>query len=131
MKKKIYQVIAGKVSARLNCIATGNTEWEDKHTSAIYQLALNYLPQGSGFDNGVNIDLEKSTGEKLYLTTSYHFMNEHGYYDGWEDYKIIVTPSLQHDYYIRIVGKNRDDIKDYIDQLFSLALDELVLQSYS
>ena len=115
---KTYENIARLVSARLSCIERGNEEWIGKHEDAILEIVENELPYGSGFDNGTTIDFSKSTGEKLVFLTSYHFMDEMGGYDGWEDYDIVVTPSLCFSYNIKVVGKNRDNIKDYIADMF-------------
>lgn len=76
------------------------------------------LPYGSGFDNGSHVDLEKSTGEKIIITTDFHHMDENGYYDGWTEHKIIVTASLQWGFKIKVTGKDRNGIKDYIAEQF-------------
>ena len=119
---KTYENIARLVSARLSCIERGNEEWIGKHEDAILEIVENEFPSGSGFDSGTTIDFEKSTGEKLVFNTSYHIMDEMGFYDGWEDYKIVITPSLCFTYNVKVVGKNRNGIKDYISDIFWEAL---------
>lgn len=127
--QKLYKHIASKICARLSCLKNNNTEWFDKHTESIEYIAKKFLPHGSGFDCGCTINLERSNADKIVIDTSYHFMNNGGYYDGWEDYTIIITPSLMSGFNMRIVGKNRDDIKDYIYDCFEYPLNEEV--SYS
>lgn len=63
-------------------------------------------------------------------TSAYHFMNDAGMYDGWEDYKLIVTPSLTGDFDMRITGKNKGDIKEYLYDAFRSALSEITHVDY-
>jgi hypothetical protein len=118
---KLYQELAQLVAARLHCIATLNP-WSEKHEAHIVALVSEYLPSGSGFDSGTTLDLVLSTGNKLVFNTSYHHMNDMGYYDGWTEHTVIVKPDLQFDFVLRITGRDRNDIKDYIDEMFSYAL---------
>jgi hypothetical protein len=46
-------------------------------------------------------------------------MDENGYYDGWSEHKIIITPDLVNDFNVKITGKNRNNIKEYINSCFS------------
>ena len=125
MKEELYKKIAHAIGAKENCRKSGNNEWYDKWDDKIEEYEKS-LPSGSGIDAGTRIDLAKSTKEKLYLNFGYHFMNEAGYYDGWEDYKVIITPSLRFGYNMRFVGKDRDGIKEYFYQVFDSALTEMV-----
>jgi hypothetical protein len=76
------------------------------------------LPYGSGFDNGSKVNLKESNGQKIVINTSFHHMDENGCYDGWTEHTIIITPCLMYGYKIRITGKNRNYVKDYIYQQF-------------
>lgn len=118
MEKRIYQSLAQAVDARLTCKEKGNTEWYDRHTDTILNIMENTAPSGAGIDSGTAIDLDKSTGEKLVFTTEYHHMNENGYYDGWTEHTITVKPSLIHGITLSISGRNRNDIKEYLYQVF-------------
>jgi len=53
-------------------------------------------------------------------------MNENGYYDGWTDHVIHVTPSLTQGFSLRITGTNRNGIKDYLVDIYGTWLDEEV-----
>ncbi len=123
--EKLYARIASHVAARLNCIERDNTEWSDRHEVCINALVKEHMPSGSGFDNGTPINLEASNGEKLVFTTAYHHMNEGGYYDGWTEHTVTVTPSFMGGFSLKISGRDRNDIKDYIGESFrhSLTLD--------
>jgi len=76
------------------------------------------LPHGSGIDCGCKIDREKSGKNKVIITTSYHHMNDDGYYDGWTDHKIIFTPCLSDGPDMRITGRDKRQIKDYLNDVF-------------
>ncbi len=124
MAKKVYQELARLVDARLRCIERGNEEWVNRHEEKIEQIMKKYAPRGSGIDNGTKIDLDKSHGEKLIFTFSYHYMNENGFYEKWYDYNAIVKPSLRFGCEIRIIGKKIYGIKDYFYAMFDSFLDE-------
>jgi hypothetical protein len=81
------------------------------------------MPSGSGFDSGTTLDLDASHADKLVFQTSFHHMDENGYYDGWTEHTVTVTPSLRDRYHIRISGRNRNDIKEMIHQSFDVALE--------
>lgn len=118
MARYLYSELASKVCAMRNCEKTGNAEWRDKHEDAIGNLCREFLPSGSGFDAGSHIDLDASHAEKLVFTTSYHHMNDNGYYDGWTEHTVTVTPSFIGGFNIRVSGRNRNDIKGYIAESF-------------
>lgn len=117
----LYSVIASSVQARLNCKDSGNTEWLDRHEDRILVLVKEHMPSGSGFDNGTKLDLDSSHGGKLVFTTAFHHMNTNGYYDGWTEHTVTVTPSF-HGFNLRVSGRNRNDIKEYILESFDYAL---------
>lgn len=109
--------LARKIQARLNCIASDNKEWKQKHEEAIAEMAK-LLPHGSGFDSGCEIDLDRSDGNKIVITTSFHHMDD-GSYDGWSDHDVVIRSDLQFGYTIRVTGMDRKNIKNYIHDVFS------------
>ena len=118
MTKDFYSRIAGLYVAYINCVAVSNKEYENIHMDKIEELVNKYLPRGSGFDVGTALHFEESNRNKLVFVTSFHHMDENGYYDGWTDHKIIITPDLVFGYNIKITGKNKNDIKEYINSRF-------------
>ena len=84
-----------------------------------------YLPSGSGFDNGTTLNVDKSTSQKLVFETSFHHMSEHGYYTKWTDHTVTVRPSFQ-GLDIRVSGRNHNGIKEYIEDCFDHCLEETV-----
>lgn len=124
--KKVYQQLASAMDALKRCESPSanesQREWRDKWGEQIMQIVGDFLPHGSGIDNGVTFDFDLSTGEKLVLHTSYHHMNDGGYYDGWTEHTITVRPSLCFGINISISGRNRNEIKDYLTETFEYAL---------
>jgi hypothetical protein len=120
----LYSEIASTVDAWKRCTSKDANQMQSafgaRHEDALGMMA-DMLPSGSGFDSGTKIDLEHSHGGKLVLTTSYHHMNDNGYYCGWTEHTVTVTPSFG-GFNIRVSGRNRNDIKDYISDTFCHAL---------
>jgi hypothetical protein len=110
---KVYQQLASSVQARLNCQVSGNAEWFDKHGDTIEDIQKNRLPSGSGIDNGCQVDLDKSNGDKIVIHLGYHHMNENGFYDGWTEHTATITPSFD-GIDIKLSGRDRNDINDYL-----------------
>ena len=119
----LYSELASTVDAMHTCERKPDQygEWARKHEETISKLVHEHMPSGSGFDCGTQMDCEQSHAEKLVLTTSFHHMNSDGYYDGWTEHTIVVTPSFS-GFNLRISGRDRNDIKDYIHDVFSHAL---------
>ena len=49
------------------------------------------LPHGSGIDSSWEME---NKGSYIYFTNSYHCMNEAGYYDGWQDFRIRINATI-------------------------------------
>ncbi len=124
MKAALYKHIASALIAIENCRKDNNHEWLIRHNSRLDHIERNYLPSGSGVDSGTKIDREKSRENRIVLTTAFHHMNEQGCYDGWTEHDIIITPDLFCDFSVRVTGRNRNDIKDYLGGVFSSDLSE-------
>ena len=89
---------------------------------------IDELPSGSGWDCGTKLDEERTRVgvnadcERIVLFGSFHHMNDGGMYDGWTDHEIHVKPSLRWGFEMRVTGRDRNDIKDYLHDLFHEAL---------
>lgn len=118
---KIYQQIASSFQAYQNCIVFNNVEWQEKHHQQILDLVEQHFPRGSGFDSGTEFDFEQSTNNKLVFHTSFHHMDDNGFYTKWTDHKIIVTPDFM-GVNLKVTGKNYNWIKEYIEGVFHYSL---------
>ena len=133
---KLYKYLAKNINW-YNGIRQGNTK-NDKIIETKYidqafdniKNAIDMLPHGSGIDGTNTIDFDKSNDSKIIIQSSYHCMDEYGGYDGWIDFSVIITPSLENDFDLYIVGYFSDrhskyaHVKDYLEDIFQYALDE-------
>ncbi len=99
-----------------SCLASNN-DFSVKHEERINKILEN-LPHGSGIDSGVKFLWDLSKPDKLIFSLGYHHLNENGYYDGWTEHKLTVVPAFLNGYDMKISGINRNDIKDYLGDLF-------------
>ena len=127
MTEKNYRELAKRVQALRNCQKSDiiNEEWEDRHLESIDSI-MESSPSGSGIDCGTELLLGDCTQNKLVFLVEYHHMNENGMYDGWTSHHVTVKPSLQFGFDLKISGRNRDGIKDYLYEIYSIWLDETV-----
>lgn len=124
----LYRELSSVLNAIDNCRKSGNQTWLENHELTIKTL-VDFLPSGSGIDNGVTLDREASTPEKLVFHFGYHHMDDGGYYDGWTEHTLTVKPSLQFGIDICISGRDRNQIKDFLYEIFTHSLTETVWQS--
>ena len=133
MGMKIYQRLATLVQAYANCCNNGNTEWQRKHGDAINAIIRNTAPSGSGIDCGTLFDIGDSLvqtkagnlkfNNRLLFLASYHHMDENGMYDGWTEHYITIRPDLRSGYTMAVSGRDRNQIKDYLTEVYSAWLD--------
>lgn len=91
-----------------------------KDYDTVEELTKNHLPRGSGFDTGTKF--VRGEPREMVFYTEYHHMNEDGYYTGWTEHRVIVGADLEFEYLIRVTGRNDNDIKPYIMEVFDTAL---------
>ena len=86
-----------------------------------------YLPSGSGFDTGTTVSYDESTPTFIVLYTSFHKMDENGYYDGWVDLEITVKPQYSKfdlEASPTHYTDDEDDLLDYVYDTFQYALNQ-------
>lgn len=120
MSRTVIATLAATIEARANCERSGNAEWFQRHTDRIANIARELLPSGSGI-GGVTVDLEKSTGDRVVLNVPFHCMDVNGFYCGWRDFTVTVTPAFS-GHYVKVSGRDYNGLKDYLADLFSDAL---------
>lgn len=130
---------------RLNQPLAGEAErWLNLHTSALVSLCENHLPHGSGFDSGVELNSELtwvdagpvnqgSTPDtaktpRIVFDIPYHVMNEDGYYVGWAEYRVTVTPDFGCiNMYIERIESTGDDAECGLDDYIVETLHESLM----
>lgn len=118
---KFYAALASALQAKRNSEANSNfkmaSEWDDY----IAAIVKEHAPSGSGFDSGTTFDEDHSRvgekGEVLVFGTAFHHMNEAGMYDGWTEHTVRMRPMFG-GLDVRVSGRNRNDIKEYIAEQF-------------
>lgn len=112
--RPLYRELSATIQAYKNCLAANpqNTEWAKKHRETLMRL-VDLLPYGSGIES-LEVDFEKSHLEKIIVYLSFHHMNADGFYCGYTDHTITITPSFHDGVNLRISGSNRQDIKEYL-----------------
>jgi len=110
----LIQTIMSTHEALTNCARSGNTEWHAKHTATLQQL-YSMLPSGSGIDNGTTV--VTISRERLVLSCGFHHMNANGFYDGWTEHRIRVTPSWT-GITVHVYGRDRNDILEDLHETY-------------
>jgi hypothetical protein len=123
MKTTLISRIYRTLQAKEDCRKIDNIEWFNKHSYHVEELAKNYLPSGSGINAGCEISQEESNENKIVITFSYDHMNENGYYEGCTYHKCICKPTFDGPE-LKITGKNKNGIKEYLYDIFSNCLNE-------
>jgi hypothetical protein len=132
MKRTVIQHIAGQISRLENTRRTLETYTDAptrqhalaNHMDAqqrLADLAREHLPSGSGFDAGSAVIEHESKSDKIVIKAHFHHMTDNGFYWGWTAHKVIVRPAFD-GVDIRVTGRDRDNIKDYIADTFHHAL---------
>ena len=121
METTVISRLAGLIYAWKSSVAENKMEWAENHKKAIIELVDNDLPFGSGIDNGTRIDLSRSTANKIYLSCDFHRMDENGFYDGWIEFSLVITPDFISGLSIRITGGTESE-KDDLHGRFYWAL---------
>ncbi len=122
----VVQALSAALIARENCKRSGNSTWYEKWDDRIAKI-MDCAPSGSGFDNGTQLVEDRCTDRKLVFDTAFHHMNETGMYDGWTEHRVTVHSTFG-GLDIQVGGRDRNQIKDYIGDVFYDWLTEPVLE---
>lgn len=115
-----FDYIVSKVAQ----FCAGNSDAELELDRFMY----NHAPSGSGINRGTKINWEVSgnpaqAGQAVVLDTSFDHMNEHGFYTHKTDHQIKIRPVLLYGPFdLQVTGRNYDDIKEYLADVYYLWL---------
>ena len=117
--RTILRAFSEALQAMRNCEKSGNAEWRERWIDYIAKLQSE-LPHGSGLDGKVEFILDKCNSRRVVIFVEFHHM-KHGYYVGCTDHEIVAT-ATHCGTHIRVTGRDRNGIKDYLAELFYDAL---------
>lgn len=127
--QNIAYEISTTMQARLNCLQSGNSVWLQRHEDFLDRIVQDWLPHGAGIDSGNKIDLEskhnRNPGRSFRIDSSFHLMDDNGYYVGWKNFSVVVRPTFS-GIDLDIVGRIPDYLGDYLADTFHWALSQLV-----
>ena len=89
------------------------------------QEILETIPHGSGIDCEWNVEYKRG---KVYLENSYHCMTEHGFYDGFADFTLVIDIGQPHDFRLMFNGRfpqylnHKYQLRDYLEDTFAIWL---------
>lgn len=115
---KLYEAIARCVASQSRAIRSGNPVHLSFQRDRLAKLCRDHLPSGSGIDNGSKLSHE-STPNRLIFSADFHHMNDGGMYDGWTSHSVVITPDLGMRFNVRVTGRDRNGIKDYLADTFA------------
>ena len=119
--RKVYEKLAESFTAFQSCIKFNNI-WSEKWSQTIEKIQSDYLPSGSGIDSGTVFDYGLSKPDCLVLITGFHHMNKTGMYTHWTEHTIRAYPNFVSGIKMTISGRNDNDIKEYLYEVFFDAL---------
>ena len=111
---KLYQKIARVVSQE-------NWAKRTKELSLLNEL----LPKGNGIQRqlGLPVILLESTKKRIVIDTAYrHTYDSYDTTSRWTVHQVVITPSFEGEIDIRITGKNVNNVKDYLYDVFRESL---------
>lgn len=130
----LYRKIASLLLQWTACYLKKNELWQHRSAYSLRQIMMR-APSGSGIDCGTKLmpfDYKgdypepEYKGGALKFFVEYHHMDENGFYDGWTNHTVTVKASLIHGIDIHISGKDRNGIKEYLADVYSVWLSESV-----
>jgi hypothetical protein len=120
-----YSVLAQLVDVYNTCVMTSNLESRMKHGEALQEI-MKSAPEGSGIDSGTKLDVSESTTKRLLFTFGFHHMDDDGFYTHWTHHTLKVTPDLAYGINLSISGRDRNQIKDQLYEIYGRWLHEEV-----
>lgn len=139
--RTIAQCLAAYSQAFDNCAHSDNQEWREIWRGKITEIMDN-APAGSGIDHGTKLCFDgcctssstrlSSTAwgtslgkhsDRLFFHVDFHHLNEDGYYVGWTEHTVVVSPDWE-GITIHISGRDRNQIKEYLHEVYSYWLNE-------
>jgi hypothetical protein len=84
------------------------------------------LPRGNGINIGPYIYGDQSSARKIIIGLDFQHKDDFGQHVRWTAHQIIISPSLDYEFILRIDGINYNDIHSHLRDLFAVALRQRV-----
>lgn len=107
---KVYEALAQAAERR------DDEKCADIMRGKIYNI-MKGAPSGSGIDSGTSFIPGECNKKQLVFFTSYQHVDENGYYDARTYHRVIVTHNLL-GLNIRVTGRNKNNIRDYLSNVY-------------
>lgn len=94
----------------------------------IIDFIMKNLPVGGGIDCDWNYELNK---KRVVFINSFHNMNDDGYYDGFQDFKVIIpinSTNWEADFILQFTGRRTKYIfglDEFLQDTFAQALEDI------
>lgn len=122
---KLYAAIAHAMHLR-DIDENIRQEWRDRAEERL-ERCIDMLPHGRGFDVTPEPSHEGDPLRHYTISGSYHKMDEHGGYDGWADFEIVVKAkmNLVNPWEVTIsISDAEEDLRNYVVDTYAEALDQ-------
>lgn len=100
----------------------GNLRMAEEAEDRVREMAKEFLPSGSGINNGTTVNLIKSNAYILEMFCIFYHI-ENGTYGPRTGHRIIASASLASGFLLTITGEDYNGIKEYLYDTFRQALE--------
>lgn len=111
-----YAAYISQQIGRLEYFATRDAIRAERIRCRLERYVKDKGPSGSGIDCGTTLS-DGAEPQKLVFTFSFHTMDEHGCYDGWIDYTLVVKPEFN-GLNLLIKGRDKNGLKDHLYEVY-------------
>ena len=105
-----------------NYKSSDHTDWAAFHEEKLAKLCRDHLPRGIGV---FGVSVAATTDTKAVFYCLYRHTDKHGYFVCNTAYRIVVRPTFT-GLAIRVLGRNKYNVKEYLADQFRDALERIV-----
>lgn len=108
--------LASAIEALANCERAPRNEYGATLHRATVDRIMRNAPHGSGIDDAVTLH-DASHALRLVFFVPFHRMNAHGYYDGWQTFRVVARPTFG-GIDVAVTGRGDEGTKDWLADVF-------------
>ena len=112
-----YRIISAALHRIANLDRAGNTVQASDVVAGLERWIKAHAPSGSGFDRGTSL-VDSSKPDRIVLRADFHHMDGNGFYCGWSEHMVVLTPTFLFGVQTSVTGRDMRDIKSYIQSTF-------------